>query len=268
MDQPIAQRRTPPQLGTLEQWIFERPLRDRSKASVYAQFARDVDLIRALAGDVTRLAAFGPPDPQAAYATMQVQMTSALAPTIRWSVVAAEEQACSKLTVVGSRGKAVLTLGPNGEAWTLVRRGESPATLTYPPWQPARLALERLTLAIEGKQAAPAWLEAIRSIELAETIDRSLRRGRAVEIKVDEASEESNFKGTMAALGCGLLLVGMFVLFLVGMAHSLKGLVEWPAQLLDQWPKLLLGLLGLFLALQFLLQLTQGRGGPGSPRSS
>jgi len=221
-----------------------------------------------LAGDVTRLAAFGPSDPLAAYATLQVQMTAALAPTIRWSVVAAEEQACAKLTVVGSRGKAVLSMGPDGEPWTLVRGGESPATIDYPPWQPARLALERLSLAIEGKQSPPIWLDAIRSIELAETIDRSLRRGRAVEIKVDEASEEANFKGTMAALGCGLLLVGMLVLFLVGTAHGLKGLVEWPAQLLDQWPKLLLGLLGLFLALQFLLQLTRGRGGPRSPPSS
>lgn len=249
------------QLGTIEQWIFDRPLTDRSRASVRAQFARDVDLIRALAGDVVRLAAFGPADVEQAYATLHVQMAASGAPAIRWSVVAADADTWARLSIVGSRGKAVLTMPADGGPWNLARSGEHPAEVTYSEWDPAEQMLARFELAVRREQPAPNWLDAVRSIELAETVDRSLRRGRAVELKIEETSEESNFKGAMAALGCGLLLVGMLVLFLVGMAHSLKGLIEWPARLLDQWPKLLLALLGCFLALQCLLLLTRRRGG-------
>lgn len=247
------------EIGTMEQWIFDRPLADRSRPSVHAQLACDVDLIRTLAGDIVRLAAYGPADLAAAYATLHVQLTAVRAEAIRWSVVAADESTCPRLAILGSGGKIVLTMPGDGTPWTLARSGEQPATLSYSQWQPADEMLARLGQAVRRERPAPDWLEAVRSIELAESVERSLRRGRAVELKIDQATEESNFKGTMSALGCGLLLVGMLVLFLVGMAHSLKGLMDWPARLLDQWPKLLLALLGCFLALQCLLLLTRRR---------
>ncbi len=144
--------------------------------------------------------------------------------------------------------------------WTLERSGASDnAGHDYPNWQPAEEMLAHFASQSSDvppdapHSGAPRWLDSIRSIEVAEAIDRSLRRGRAVELKVDETNEASNFKGTMASLGCGLLMFGMFVLFMVGMANSVKELVQWPAQLVAEWPKLLLGLLGLFLAMQFLL---------------
>ena len=250
-------------LGPVEQCVFVRPLADRSKASVAAAFARDVDLIRALAGDVTRLAAYGPADTAAAYATLQVQLTTARMPTVRWQVVPADEQSAPQLTIAAARGKVVLTLDEREEPWTLNRTGSDPRTLSYADWNPAVVALERLSLLKQRESAAAAgWLDAIRSIELAETIERSLRRACAVELKVEETSEESNFKGTMAAVGCCLLLLVTFIAFVVGTANGIKGLVGWPAALLDHWPKLLLLSLGLFLALQFLLGVTR----PRSPR--
>lgn len=246
-------------LGTIEQWIFERPLADRSQPSVHGQLARDVDLIRVLAGDIIRLAAYGPTDLAAAYATLAVQLTAVRAETIRWSVAAADENPSARLSIVGSTGKAVLAMPSAGAPWTLSRTGQQPENLSYPDWRPEEQLLARLEQAVRRERPAPEWLDAVRSIELAESVERSLRRGRAVDLKVDQATEESNFKGTMSALGCGLLMAGMLVLFLVGMAHSLKGLVEWPARLLDQWPKLLLALLGCFLALQCLLLLARRR---------
>ncbi len=47
-------------LGQLEQLVCERHLADRGKSAVRRQFARDVDLLRAIGGDVTKIHAMGP----------------------------------------------------------------------------------------------------------------------------------------------------------------------------------------------------------------
>ncbi len=72
------------------------------------QFARDVDLIRAACGDVTRLAALGAYDQPETYANLGVQMTVADGLAVRWSVGPLDDGAGARLTVIGSRGKAIL----------------------------------------------------------------------------------------------------------------------------------------------------------------
>src|SRR5207249_4805185 len=52
-------------LGPIGQAMFERTLRQRDRSAVAAQFARDVDLVRAVCGDVTKLAALGSPADEA-----------------------------------------------------------------------------------------------------------------------------------------------------------------------------------------------------------
>ena len=48
-----------PQLGTIDQLIFERYLADRGREAVLRQFARDADLMQLLGGDATTLHALG-----------------------------------------------------------------------------------------------------------------------------------------------------------------------------------------------------------------
>ena len=48
-----------PQLGTVDQLIFERYLADRGRDAVLRQFARDADLMQFLGGDATTLHALG-----------------------------------------------------------------------------------------------------------------------------------------------------------------------------------------------------------------
>jgi hypothetical protein len=50
------------------------------------------------------------------------------------------------------------------------------------------------------------WLDACRATEAMEAIDRSLARNRAIDLHNEEHSEESSFKGIMAASGCLMLL--------------------------------------------------------------
>jgi myo-inositol 2-dehydrogenase/D-chiro-inositol 1-dehydrogenase len=92
----------------------------------------------------------------------------------------------------------------------------------------------------------PTWLDACRSVELAETIARSLKRGRTIELHYEDFSEQSTFKGMMTSLGCGLLVAALFIMLLAAVGGRL-GL-----PFARHWVTLLLLLLGSFLALQAL----------------
>ena len=57
-------------------------------------------------------------------------------------------------------------------------------------------------------QEPPAiWPDAARTIELAETIPRSVKRGRGIDLHQEEFSELGTFRGTMASLGCGIIIL-------------------------------------------------------------
>ncbi len=117
-------------------------------------------------------------------------------------------------------------------------------------WHGADVALDALAGAIAGSPEKPDWVDAARSAELTETIDRSLKRGRTVELYNEEYSEASTFKGLMSAIGCCLLVVGILVVVVVGV---LEDFLRRHVPLVPKWPYVLLGVLGIFLALQLLL---------------
>ena len=76
-------------IGKIEQVVFERAANDRSRRAVLSHFARDVDLIRAIAGDVLRVGALGSvgsSGSEAAYANLTVQMSGDGPAVIRWSI--------------------------------------------------------------------------------------------------------------------------------------------------------------------------------------
>lgn len=240
-------------LGRIEQVVMERRLSDRSQAAVVAQFARDVDLMRFVCGDFNKLGAMGGASEAAAYGSLGVQMTGPTSVLARWSVGPPDPTEGASLTLLGANGKAVLRLP--GDSLTTetfpavleVTTGAETTREEFPAWNPAAAAIERLERAIAEPTAASAWVDASRSIELAETIERSLRKGRTVELHYEDYTEESTFKGTMASLGCGLLMLGLVLLGLVAVADQLK------LPFVDRWPKLLAWLLGIFLALQLLM---------------
>ncbi|HEX3726644.1 MAG TPA: hypothetical protein VHV08_10395, partial [Pirellulales bacterium] len=74
-------------LGRVEQVILARSLVEPAKASVARQFARDVDLIRSIAGDMTMLAAIGGGSHAARYTNVAIQMSGPQDIVARWSVL-------------------------------------------------------------------------------------------------------------------------------------------------------------------------------------
>ena len=198
-------------LGPIEQVVMERALDDRGRPSVLRQFARDVDVLRTVAGELTSVSALAPGGKEEAdYANLGVQLTGEGSVLARWSVAAAEPHAGARLVVRGSRGRGTLALMEAGRAAEieLVIGGQT-SQETFPAWSPAQAAIDELQAALRGEAGALTWPDACRDVELTEAITRSLAKGRTIELHDEEHTEHGTFKGTMTSVGCGLLLASL-----------------------------------------------------------
>jgi predicted dehydrogenase len=235
-------------IGKVEQVIVQRSIAEPSKQNVVAQFARDVDLIRAIAGDMTRLGAMASSQDDSAYGSLGVQMSGPGGAVARWSVDPTPSALGGHVSLLGPLGKAAVWLRPEGQGWTMeLTVGGQTQAERYDVWNPAAAALDELAAAMEGQPVEPDWVDAARSVELAETIDRSLHKGRTIELYYEDYTEQGTFKGTMTSLGCGLLLLGMVALGVVAIGEQMG--LPW----LRGWPYALLAAFAAFLLLQLLM---------------
>jgi myo-inositol 2-dehydrogenase/D-chiro-inositol 1-dehydrogenase len=237
-------------IGRPEQLSIERFSLDRSKQGVTAQFAIDADLARVLAGELTHLSAHAPGSEETRHANLGLQLSGPREVAVRWTPRPAEAQRGARLNVLASQGRAELWMPEEGE-WTLtVGRGDKQTSHSFAAWDPAAEAVRRLEQMLAGEAPSPSWLDACRAVELAETIDRSLAKGRTIELHLEDHSEQTTFKGTMTSLGCGLLVVALMIMLLAAVAGNLGRWQPLFLPLAQHWAVLLVGLLGLFLALQ------------------
>jgi hypothetical protein len=252
-------------LGRIDQLVFERAIADRSKAMVLAQFARDVDLLRYIGGELVQLVAMGTPGTTtkggfAAYNNLGVQMSGSENRSHRWWVLPADEFSGGRLTIIGERGKAKLIMPPESSAWRLeLRSGGEPQVTESPPWNPYLASLDELREAIADRQVKSRWPDAARAVELAETIDRSLVKGRMIDLYDQEYSSSATFKGIMSGVGCALLLLALGAMVIGALAANVLKHAGFPraAQVVGTVPYVMLGLFVLFLALQFLLRVAR-----------
>lgn len=258
----VAQDTASP-IGRVSQVTIERSVISPTKPRVVAAFARDVDLLRFVAGDLTRLGAMAGAAGDAAYGSLGVQLSGAGGVAARWSVVP-NDAAAAEMTLLAAGGKASVELTTPDHPWTLTIVAASETTRRqFEPWDPAAAALDGLVRAIGGQNVQPDWSVAARSVELAETIDRSLLKQRTIELQYEDYSEATNFKGIMASLGCGLLLLGLAVLGVVGLIDALSDQRE-PTSVRN-WPYVLLAVLAVFLLLQLLMLVARRREVPAEP---
>jgi hypothetical protein len=250
-------------LGGIEQLVFERRQKDRSREAVLVQLARDITLLRRLIGTVQTVTASGPPaavgrDPLGpkvkelpSLANLSVSFTGEEGLTARWSIAPGISEEEGGLSVVGERGNAVLEM-PNGGEWSLTVNAEMETGEPRPERHEAEVLFWQLAHAAAGEvPEEDAWLAACRDQEAAEAVDRSLLRGRTIELFNESHSEEQSFKGVMAMGGCFLLVAALAVLFFVVLVESLqlpiRGLLVWRL-----WPMYLLVPIVVFLLMQFL----------------
>jgi myo-inositol 2-dehydrogenase/D-chiro-inositol 1-dehydrogenase len=229
---------------------FDRHLLKHDRANVEQHFARDVDLLRSLTGELTQLSALtaGAADSDLGYENLTVQLAGPSGVSARYNVCAATNETDERgvVTLLGSRGKIEFNLPAHDDsASNLVVPKESPQHFT--DWNPALAAYQNLQQACAGEPISPDLLDAARASELAATIPRSLKRRRTIELHLEDHTEENTFKGMMAAGGCLLLMVAPLVLLVAALLDKAG------VPFVGIWPWLLAALFGGFILLQLLL---------------
>ena len=227
-----------PHFGRVEQIAATRAMVDRSREQVLRRFAPDVDLLSHVAGKLNRIGAHASTGADADYSALSVQLLGAAELPVRWNVEPPADAEGLALHFICERGRETIWFDSQG-------------LVAQSPIAAATGAIERFARAVATEDAsASTWLQALRAMDLTDSIEISLRRGRMIDVHDQQLTEQLAFKGTMSAFGCGLLLVIVPALLVIGW---IAGMVGIPVA--EYWPHLLLAILALFLGLQFLPKL-------------
>ena len=109
---------------------------------------------------------------------------------------------------------------------------------------------DRLAETIDGRPPEPGWNELLRACETVDAARRSLKRRRTIDLHFETASERSQFKTQMTAIGCGVLSLTLaltLLLMLIGSVVDVHPGIMRVARILIFAP------LFIFLALQLLI---------------
>jgi hypothetical protein len=265
-------------VGPVEQILIERQMTSRTRPKVLAQLARDVGIVRELLGAIRKMNATGaaagetadPLGPRSKalppLENLSVHLSGEQTFPARWTVMPAEQAGELRISVIGARGRMVLSQSAELEPSAVLKvhgGADAPAVSSeFPSQDEFDRALTAVSQRLTG-ECPPwtSWLAACRDVEVASSVDRSLERGRAVEFFGEEHSEEQSFKGVMAVGGCLMLSLTVVALLVAaaveGLQLPLRESPMWRA-----WPFYVLVPIVLFL----LLQLLQGVA-KRSPRS-
>ena len=238
----------------LESIRLERVMADRSRDAVLAALSRDVDIVRVLAGDPTRVTALGAGDPDAAWATLAVGLTAPNQVPARWQVAAGSRPGL-RVALHRADGSQEVFMPDGPDGWT-----SSPALPPPGPFDRGAAILDRVTAVASGATPEPtgvrpaSWIDAARALEIAEAVPRSLARGRAIDLHREEFSELGTFKGTMASLGCGIVLLALVLAVLATLVAGVAVELDWDLgkSVTAAWPAVILAAMVGFLALQVL----------------
>lgn len=283
-------------LGLISQIELRRPWVANQPTIPSYQFCRDAMLIRMIFGRIQRLNAFSPgakPDLgstgnalpnslNSVYdADLLVQMADESDRLIRWSWSKSHARAGVELQLIGANASCTVRMDDDPSKWTIQ---SDHGSIPFPPseFDPFRQALEMLEGAVRDvkirDQVDRLWEHACRSVELEDAVQRSYKRGRTIDLHLEEHSEESSFKGVMAAGGCLALILALLVIPLVMLVEQIAPAMGRDGQKLV-WPWMLLatmlcGFLGLQLLRLVIPRASTGRSSawtaasPGPQRSS
>jgi myo-inositol 2-dehydrogenase/D-chiro-inositol 1-dehydrogenase len=242
------------ELGAFRALRLEGPPGPEGADLARVGFARVVDVVRALLGEVEALTATGEPPGEHPDFELVVQLraTGSRRAEVRIRPGPAEP---AVLALLAAQGSLTLEFDPGLERPAeLIRDAppQPPAVAPLPHWDPREAIVAVLASSVgrrdvgELKLPGPNLEDGTRATELAEAAVRSLRRGRTIEVHHESISEEANFKSVMTSAGC-LIFLGSLVLLPLAMAGPPLGL-KWTLFI----PYLIPPVLVIFVMLQTL----------------
>jgi predicted dehydrogenase len=247
-------------IGVVEQLVIERHLPARDRASVLKVLAQDITLVRQLIGEITSINAVGAEPGDASLPNLSVNVTGTSKVIGRWSAGPATDDRARTITLVGSRGTAIVTAYATSQPWNLRIGSEQ---REFEAHDDTLAAIESLRQAIADRDLSAEWEAVCHDLDATEQIERSLRRKRTIEFRRDAQNEEGAFKGIMSAGSCLVLTLALFLLMIFAIvegfrmplidAEAVRGSGEAVPRahvLLRLWP---VYPLAAFLLLQFLV---------------
>jgi hypothetical protein len=252
-------------IGTVHQFTCERQVTAGDRETVLRAVAQDVEALALVAGDVRRVSATGPANAEASFASLQIQLAAANLTSVRWSVGAlTPNHSGLALTFLGELGTATLRVNSSSQestsTWRIeLKGGEHQEAEQLENFDPAMAAIKRFTSALDSPSSNSAgqstWSVATRAMEVVDAVELSLQKGRTIEVFQQQLTERLAFRGTMAALGCGLLLIAFLAVVIIAIVGGAEGIVR--EKMLPSWPLILLSVLAFFLFLQAVPLLAQ-----------
>ncbi|MFQ5733685.1 MAG: hypothetical protein ACE5KM_17245 [Planctomycetaceae bacterium] len=242
---------------------------------LHAALVHDVDALRQLVGEYDQVTAVYVGDCETGLSRGTVTLAGQGLPTATWSIRPATGSAGFELSVSAERGCALFRgelpagaipagvpgLQTTGDAGMLA------AMTTRTGNEASRAILEHFVAAIAGGNASPNWTDLMRSVEIVEAAERSVRRRRTIDLHFETTSERNQFKTQMTAIGCGLMsvtLIAVVFLLIAGALFNIHPVVMRVARIGVFVP------LAVFLLLQLLLFLARPSsrdGGAGEPKT-
>lgn len=207
------------EIGMAEQLVIERHLPARDRASVLRVLAQDVTLQRQLIGQISSINAVGAEPGDALLQNLAVNVTGTSEVVGRWSVGPATDAHTQTVTLVGSRGTAIVTAYEASRPWTCRVGSEQHEFEVHDDVAAAIEALERSN---SNRDVATEWEPVCHDLDAVEQIERSLRRKRTIEFRRDAQNEEGAFKGIMSAGGCVVLMLALLILMIFAVVEGFR----------------------------------------------
>ena len=238
-------------VGVVERIDVQRVVTARSEATVVEAFTKDALWLRGLLGRVEKIQAIGADAKQPEdWSQLVVTMTGPTGAVARWSSVSQAIGKDSRLEVFGDQGAAEVTLAGNPQDWQLRLTAPQEEDLLGRAAYDLADPLARFAEISRVPEIHQDWDDACRAVELADAVRQSCRRGKTIALHHEQHSEQSTFKGMMAAGGCFMLLGTLGLLsFLWALQTVRPSVADWPlwTYLWRGWLTVLLAFLGMQL---------------------
>lgn len=188
-----------------------------SSGDVEEFLLHDADLLRCFGGRYDRVTALRTGTIGEGFSSATVALAGDHLPDASWTLRAVSEDGS------GTSDRATAPAGRRSSRWTLTVVGEqgrrevrdpdseNPAAAGEASWGVP--LLETFGRALDGEPASPDWSDLVRAAEVVDAARRSVARRRTIELHHETASERGQFKSHMTAIGCGVLILTLLLVF-------------------------------------------------------
>jgi hypothetical protein len=218
------------QWDSLKEWVASAPVgrirgiqidRDlcadaefRSNVFLTSLLLTDIDIMRMIGGDYSQVTLIRTGNSNDSFTGQTLQLAGHDRPDATCQYRRAAVPGGLRLRIDGTQSSAEVRAEDDDLVWSVggveVERSQPPEFDAAARSAEQQRLLDHLDLLWTQPQETPRWNDLTRLFEIAEAMQRSLRRRRTIDLQFETTSERSQFKTHMATIGCGVILWTMF----------------------------------------------------------